>query len=75
MIQAQLPLNPGNSGGGLYDEAGVLIGINTLTTAKHTSEGIGFAIAIFDLIPLLEDEASLVLHKHRLAPEEAPGSG
>jgi len=72
MIQAQLPLNPGNSGGGLYDEAGVLIGINTLTTAKSTSEGIGFAIAIFDLIPLLEEEASLVLAKGRPELVEAP---
>jgi S1-C subfamily serine protease len=59
MIQAQLPLNPGNSGGGLYDEAGALIGINTLTTA----EGIGFALAISDLVPVLESQATLTLQK------------
>jgi S1-C subfamily serine protease len=59
MIQAQLPLNPGNSGGGLYDDAGTLIGINTLTTA----EGIGFALAICDLVPVLESQAALSLSK------------
>ncbi len=57
LIQAQLPLNPGNSGGGLYDNSGALIGINTMTTA----EGIGFALGISDLVPFLESQASLKL--------------
>jgi S1-C subfamily serine protease len=68
MIQAQLPLNPGNSGGGLYDEAGALIGINTLTTA----EGIGFALAICDLVPVLESQATLTLQKSQGSHLEAP---
>ena len=53
MIQTQVPLNPGNSGGGLYSEQGALIGINTLTTDKYVTEGIGFAIAIEDVMPML----------------------
>ena len=65
LIQTQLPLNPGHSGGGLYDQAGALIGINTMTTDKHTSEGIGFAIAIADIIPFLEKEARLNLQEAR----------
>jgi len=62
MIQVQVPLNPGHSGGGLYDAGGTLIGINTMTADKSTSEGIGFALAIFDLIPFLEEQAGLTLH-------------
>ncbi|QDV49792.1 trypsin-like peptidase domain-containing protein [Gimesia fumaroli] len=54
IIQTTTPLNPGNSGGGLYDENGFLIGINTMTGDKRVAEGLGFAISIntlFDLIP------------------------
>ena len=65
MIQTQTPLNPGNSGGGLYDERGALIGINTMTMDKHRAEGIGFAIAIADLVILLEEKAGLKLQKAR----------
>ncbi len=46
LIQTQTPLNPGNSGGGLYDAAGDLIGVNTLGGAMHGLEGLNFAIAI-----------------------------
>jgi S1-C subfamily serine protease len=56
MIQTQVPLNPGNSGGGLYSEQGALIGINTLTTDKYVTEGIGFAIAIEDVRPMLNQK-------------------
>ncbi|WP_339733851.1 trypsin-like peptidase domain-containing protein [uncultured Gimesia sp.] len=54
IIQTTTPLNPGNSGGGLYDENGLLIGINTMTGDKRVAEGLGFAIAfntLLDLIP------------------------
>ena len=46
VIQTDAPLNPGNSGGGLYDKSGQLIGINTWTNDKRFSEGLGFAIAL-----------------------------
>jgi serine protease Do len=45
VIQTTAPINSGNSGGGLYDQDGALIGINTWTEDKQTSEGLGFAIA------------------------------
>jgi S1-C subfamily serine protease len=45
-IQTQTQLNPGNSGGGLYDHDGYLIGIATWTQDKRVSEGLNFALAL-----------------------------
>ena len=63
MIQTQTPLNPGNSGGGLYDEHGNLVGINTMIMGRQGMQGIGFAIAIVDLIAFLDNQAGLKLQK------------
>ncbi len=52
VIQTDAALNPGNSGGGLYDKSGTLIGINTWTHDKRSSEGLGFAIALDSLLEL-----------------------
>ena len=52
VIQISAALNPGNSGGGLYDKSGTLIGINTWTNDKRFSEGLGFAIALDSLLEL-----------------------
>lgn len=54
ILQSTAALNPGNSGGGLYDAQGRLIGINTLTSDKRFGEGLGFSIAfptLLDLVP------------------------
>ena len=52
VIQTDAALNPGNSGGGLYDQHGMLIGINTWTNDRRFSEGLGFAIALESLLKL-----------------------
>ena len=60
MIQTDAAINSGNSGGPLFDMYGRVVGI---TSAKYsgssssgaTIEGIGFAIPINDVLPLLKD--------------------
>lgn len=59
VIQSSAAINPGNSGGGLYDRDGALIGINTWTADKRVSEGIGFSIALDELM-LLSPPAAIV---------------
>lgn len=52
LIQTDATINPGNSGGPLIDKEGNIIGINTI---KITSaEGIGFAIPINIVKPIIE---------------------
>jgi S1-C subfamily serine protease len=53
IIQMQTAVNPGNSGGGLYDQQGSLIGIVTWTQDKRVSEGLNFAISLQSVLPLL----------------------
>lgn len=46
LMQTNAAVSPGNSGGGLFDSNGNLIGIVNAKSASTDSEGIGFAIPI-----------------------------
>ncbi len=52
MIQTDTTLNPGNSGGPLFNMYGQVIGINTMKL-MDTYEGIGFAIPISGALPII----------------------
>ena len=61
VIQMQTPLNHGNSGGGLYDPDGYLVGVNTWIYAKTVSEGLNFSLAIDEFFRVLEPEWAKIL--------------
>lgn len=44
VIQTQTPINPGSSGGPLFLDSGVLIGVNSFKSSN--SEGLNFAVSI-----------------------------
>jgi len=47
LVQTDTPLSPGNSGGGLFDESGNLVGITTLAS-RAGIQNLNFAIAASD---------------------------
>ena len=55
LIQTDAAVNPGNSGGGLFDLRGELIGMVTAKSKSATYEGIGFAIPVNNLKKPLSD--------------------
>jgi S1-C subfamily serine protease len=55
MLQTDAAINPGNSGGALVDMEGRLVGINSAGAAAGAAENIGFAIAIDNALPVIEE--------------------
>ena len=55
LIQTDAAINPGNSGGALVDKYGKVIGINSIKMSQSGVEGIGFAIAISEAKPIIDD--------------------
>lgn len=70
-IQHDAPINSGNSGGGLFDYQGNLIGINTLKYSGSvylgaTFEGLGFAIPVETVYPIAQQ---LIEHGKVIRPK------
>lgn len=59
IYQTQTPINSGNSGGGLYNQNGLLIGVNTWTQNKALTEGLNFSISSSSIISILKSENKL----------------
>lgn len=55
LLQTDAAINPGNSGGPLVDSLGQLVGINTAGVQAGSAENVGFAIAIDDALPIVQD--------------------
>lgn len=55
MFQVDAAVNPGNSGGGMFDSNGMLIGIVTAKSISEDVEGLGFVLPINDVKPVVQD--------------------
>jgi S1-C subfamily serine protease len=55
LLQTDAAINPGNSGGALVDLNGRLVGINTAAAQASAAENIGFAIAIDEALPVIQE--------------------
>lgn len=71
LIQTDAAINPGNSGGALLNMNGELIGINSVKVSSSSVEGMGYAIPISDVEPIIKE---LMLKESRdVVSESAQG--
>ena len=54
LLQTNAAVNPGNSGGGLFDMQGRLVGIVNAKSSGSGIEGLGFAIPVDDALSVFE---------------------
>ncbi|MCD8181510.1 MAG: trypsin-like peptidase domain-containing protein [Firmicutes bacterium] len=55
LLQTDAAINSGNSGGALINQYGEVIGINSVKLSTTGVEGMGFAIAISEAKPIIEE--------------------
>ena len=55
LIQMDASVSPGNSGGGLFNMNGELVGIVNAKSSSSDAEGLGFAIPINDAIKVAQE--------------------
>jgi len=55
LIQTDAAINSGNSGGGMFDMYGNVVGVVNSKIIADTYEGIGFALSIDEAKPIIED--------------------
>lgn len=65
LIQTDTAINSGNSGGGLFDMYGNVVGVVNSKIVTDTYEGIGFALTINEAKPIMEDLLSYGYVKSR----------
>lgn len=73
LIQTNMAINSGNSGGPLLDSAGRVVGINSMK--MNQAEGIGFAIPAASLVGFLESTGVEYSAQGELSPEERVNMG
>ena len=65
LIQTDAAINSGNSGGGMFDMYGNVVGVVNSKIVATTYEGIGFALTINEAKPIMEDLLSFGYVKSR----------
>lgn len=71
LIQTDAAINPGNSGGALLNMNGELIGINSAKFASAQVEGMGYAIPIETVKPIVEE----LMNRETRDKREEPDAG
>lgn len=55
LLQTDAAINPGNSGGGLFNSQGEFIGLVVAKSSGEDVEGLGFAIPVNNVKPVVQD--------------------
>lgn len=55
LLQTDAAINSGNSGGALINKYGEVVGINSVKLSQTGVEGLGFAIAVSEVKPIIDD--------------------